>query len=195
MLITTRGKYSTIDWGGLLETKGSAPVKRDRLPIANYVTGNILNMINSSKTKDKKKNVAEFLGRPWTPSTTTDCPRPCRCSRPRSTASHYKYKSAEGGYVNVLTDFGNKVTNMDRKWVLGELKPVWATIVLESTSLGMGGITSPGHGQVESSDPMSCQMSMRELSGVIRKTYLYTEDLFNDSLPQIENDICFPNCQ
>lgn len=64
MLITTRKKYSTMDWNNVVETKGMSPVKRETLPIAKYVTKNVLAMINSgNSSEDKKKNVTQFLGR------------------------------------------------------------------------------------------------------------------------------------
>lgn len=63
MLITTKKKYSTVDSDGIVETMGMSPVKRDTLPIAKYVTKNVLAMINKNNPIGvKKRSVTIFLG-------------------------------------------------------------------------------------------------------------------------------------
>ncbi|XP_044715186.1 DNA polymerase family B domain-containing protein [Hirsutella rhossiliensis] len=98
MLITTRKKYSTVDWDGLVETKGMTPVKRDTLPIAKYVTKNVLAMINNTNPfETKKRNVTEFLGKVMTTINSDKLPANLQMLETKINCQpHYKYLIAAG---------------------------------------------------------------------------------------------------
>ncbi|KAK2591532.1 hypothetical protein QQS21_010782 [Conoideocrella luteorostrata] len=138
ILITTRKKYSTVEWNGTVETKGMAPVKRDTIPIAKYVTNNVLKMINTPKTKEeKKRNVTEFLGKTIDAVNNNKLPPTLQMFETKINCQpHYKYKSAEGGYVSVLADSGAKVTNVNKKWVLERVEGATIATILEAADLG-----------------------------------------------------------
>lgn len=137
MLITSRKKYSTVDWDGVVETKGMSPVKRDTIPIAKYVTTKVLAIINTSNSYEvKKKSVTEFLGKVITAINNGKIPVTMQMFETKINCQpHYKYKSANGGYVSVLVDSGEKVTNVDKKWVLERVNGAVATI-LEAAEMG-----------------------------------------------------------
>lgn len=137
MLITSRKKYSTVDWDGEVETKGMSPVKRDTLPIAKYVTRNVLAMINNDHTyEQKKRNITELLGRVMNAINCDKIPPTQQMIETKINCQpHYKYKNMKGNFVSVLVDSGAKVTNVNKKWVLERVTGSIATI-LEAANLG-----------------------------------------------------------
>ncbi|KAF4460195.1 DNA polymerase (pol2) [Fusarium albosuccineum] len=137
MLITSRKKYSTVDWKGLVETKGMTPVKRDTLPLAKYVTNKVLAMINTSDAfETKKRNVTMFLGKTMAAVAKRDVPPTLLMLETKINCQpHYKYKKSDGGFVSVLVDSGSEVTDVSRRWVVERITGSISNI-LDAAGLG-----------------------------------------------------------
>ena len=120
ILITARKKYAVVNWDGTSETKGMTSLKRDTLPIAKYVTTNVLDIIHSQTSfETKKKNITMFLGKVMRALEDNKLPAHTQVTETKvSCQPHHRYKSTSGGYVSTLVDAGFKVSGVDKKWVL-----------------------------------------------------------------------------
>lgn len=124
ILISSKKKYEAVTWDGDVETKGLAPVKKDTLPVVKYVMSKVLEVVNSSMTKDQMTEcVIRLLAKVISALKNNKLPLKSQVIEKKiNNQPHFVYVDGNEKPATIQTDLGIKVTNVSKKWVVRRIK-------------------------------------------------------------------------
>jgi len=129
IIILRKKKYEVVSWSGEVETKGLAPVKVDLLLVVKYVVSQILDTLNSGKSKRDmtKMLLLKLLSR--TVIALLRGTLPVVIEKRVNNQPHHMYNDLSGNLRTVLVDNSSGIKDVDRRWVITRIK-VAADVIL-----------------------------------------------------------------